>query len=99
MERKHIGTIIDKSYFETFHRIKGNNIHAYKMCMYCMEEVELGFECIDSNGRSSGFAVTLPHECKNWVDKARHRNGALHKYILPDNGFIFEPAKIVKGGS
>lgn len=61
---KFIGTIIDKSYFDTYHIVKGNNIYQKRICPHCMEEVEEGFERIDHNGRSSGFAGTLPHICE-----------------------------------
>ncbi len=85
--RRHLGVIIDKSYFDTYHIIKGNNAYSMRICPYCMEEVELGFSKVGKNG---GFAGTLPHECKSWVDEMRHRLGVIEKCILPDNGFIFE---------
>ena len=92
---KHIGTIIDKSYFESYNIIKGNNNYLKRICPYCEEEIELGFSRVGENG---GFAGTLPHECKNWIDEARHKVGAIEKYYLPDKGFIFTPNKLLVKG-
>ncbi len=65
---RHIGTIIDRSYFKTYHTIKGNNIYSKRICPICLEEIELGFERINHDGRSSGFAGTLPHICNKFKE-------------------------------
>jgi len=61
---KHIGTVIDSSYFQSYHIIKGNNVYQKRICPHCMEEVEEGFEQLDKDGRSNGFAGALPHICE-----------------------------------
>ncbi len=66
--RRYIGTIIDKSYFEIYHTIKGNNAYSKRICSICLEEIELGFEKINHNGRNSGFAGTLPHICDKFKE-------------------------------
>ena len=62
---KHIGTIIDKSYFQSYELIdERNNIHTYKICKVCLEPIDRGFRKDDNNG----FAGTLPHICEKFKE-------------------------------
>ncbi len=88
-----IGTIIDPSFFETYHTVKGNIGYSYKICPYCEKEIELSCEHFDAQSRSQGVAGTLPHECSFWIDEARHRVGIYEKHVIPHNGFIFIDTK------
>lgn len=83
-----IGTIIDASYFKSFILPdKTGHYHLYKMCPYCDDRIDLGF---GEDVYLSSFTETLPHQCEFWVDEARRKVGAIEKYYLPDNGFIFK---------
>jgi hypothetical protein len=94
MRRLHLGTLIDKSYYESFiEKDKYDKYHLKKICPYCNEIVDLGFSDKED---LSAFAGTLPHECKIWVNEARHRIGAIENIYLTDNGFIFEEKREIR---
>jgi len=85
--RLHLGTIKDESYYDSFiEKNKYNKFHLKKICLYCNKVVDLGFS---SKEDLSGFAVTLPHECKIWVDEAMHRLG-YQETLLHYQGFLWE---------
>ena len=93
---KHIGTIIDKSYFEPYWVKETNNIHLYRICKICYEPIDLGF----SKDENSGFACTLPHICDRFKEfnkmlKGTHTQLDLSKFIpeLEWGQFIFIKAK------
>ena len=96
--RRHLGVIIDKSYFDTYHIIKGNNAYSMRICPYCMEKVEEGFEHINPDGRSSGFAGALPHICEDYKRLNARGDYAIsseHLKFIPKlewGQFIFIPA-------
>ena len=81
-----IGTVIDRSYYLPFLRQINGNTYERQMCPYCDEEIELGYY---KGFENAPYSVAPPHQCKSWVDEARHRNGYLTNYILPVEGFIF----------
>lgn len=83
---KHIGTIIDQSYFDSFViKDKTGHFHLYKICPYCNEQIDLGF---GKDEYLSSFAGTLTHECNDhWVNFLR-RTKQLEKE-LNYQGFIF----------
>ena len=57
---KFIGTIIDKSYYQTYQRIKGDKIFYYRICPFCEEELDEGSSALDGGRKTA----VLPHICE-----------------------------------
>ncbi len=95
---KHVGTITDRSYYDTYWEIKGNTVYSKRICPHCEAVVEIGFEHLDTNGRGTGFAVALPHICKVFQDlnaRGDYAFTAEHLRFIPRlewGQFIFNPA-------
>ena len=96
---KHIGTIIDSSYFQSYELIDEHyhNIHSYKICKVCLKPIDRGFMRDDK----SGFAGTLPHICdefKEFLPKGVEVSMFMKRFIpeLEWGQFIFIPPVRIK---